>query len=172
VKRRLFNLAAAVSLVVIVTGAVGFVRSQYTTDVWSYVFESDRRGASRLHAYGIMSTMGSIAIGKGRWINAPLDGLSHRQFQNQKPAMRLGILEPIHDHDDYPPGPMRNLGFMVPWLLVVLAGCPLPFWWGLGRRNERRRLKGHCLNCGYDLRATPDRCPECGMVPKAARVPA
>jgi hypothetical protein len=51
---------------------------------------------------------------------------------------------------------------------VVLVP-PLFFFplWAVGRlvreiREDGRRLKGMCAKCGYDLRASGERCPECG----------
>ena len=50
------------------------------------------------------------------------------------------------------------------WSLWILTAL-LPVRWLWGRHVHRRRSHaGRCCSCGYDLRATPDRCPECGTV--------
>jgi hypothetical protein len=46
-------------------------------------------------------------------------------------------------------------------LVAATAVLPLAKFAGLLRRR-RRRIPGTCRKCGYDLRATPNRCPECG----------
>jgi hypothetical protein len=58
---------------------------------------------------------------------------------------------------------------MVPHWFPILLSAVLPAAWATRRYRRakaRRRVRQNlCPICGYDLRATPGRCPECGAVP-------
>jgi hypothetical protein len=47
------------------------------------------------------------------------------------------------------------------WPIILLTAIA-PAILLLRKLRHRKPLPGHCSVCGYNLRTTPDRCPECG----------
>lgn len=62
----------------------------------------------------------------------------------------------------------ESIAVAIPLWFPLASSLILPGRWCLGRLRARRdgcrRRAGHCIGCGYDLRASPQRCPECGRV--------
>jgi hypothetical protein len=69
--------------------------------------------------------------------------------------------------------PVGVAAAMVDYWLIVVTLAIFPACWTLIRLRQnlkRRRCPTPvCPACGYDLRATPDRCPECGTVPLSSK---
>ena len=61
----------------------------------------------------------------------------------------------------------RDYVWTVPYWFILSATAPAPIAWvviAFRRRNRLTEAGNHCKHCGYDLRATVGRCPECGML--------
>jgi hypothetical protein len=178
-RRWLFNFAAVVSLILCVSALAMAARSAFKNDHFHrYYFAPNANGF--WHGQdSVYSYEGRLCFAGSRfWFSDPVveDRLRSRRlaqrgwwYESKGASNSIRSWLSFLLHRVSAPGE-SNWTIEIPyWALIVMTG--LSAWWcSAGFRQRRRRsIQGLCPVCGYDLRATPDRCPECGTAvePKA-----
>jgi len=175
-RRCLFNVFVVVSLLLFVVAMTLWVRSYYRKDDILFPHPSGSNWAYVLKTYP-----GTLDLGTLQMWDAPLDAPHWKTEKVDALEMRLsrywdsehltfgfayirtGFIGRTGSNTKYF-GQWREL-FASFWNFCVLTTiAPGIFVWQ-ATRKAKRRGSGFCSICGYDLRATPDRCPECGTVP-------
>ena len=172
--RILFNAATVLSLVLCVAMAVLWVRSYSYDDAFGWRYgkggyrcASSELGEVLITQVGAWRGSGHPLVGysriavsdfeRGRVGKGPYVGHYWRGFQwsyrPDRPALSVSG---------------ASYGIRVPHWFVLFTLLLLPVSRSVGhvraaRRTRNRVRRGRCRRCGYDCRATSDRCPECGM---------
>ena len=151
VSRAMFNVLAALSLLLCVAAGL----------MWPLSYSASAPGAIDMFGAEAGVTEGEAFVLKG--YNRPDWGLD---YEYEWFGFRTGTV--TIDRPEWPDAVSYSKYWSVPlWPFAcpLLFAVPLIAVRSVRRRSRKRR--GGCRACGYDLRATPDRCPECGT-PAAA----
>jgi hypothetical protein len=170
-RRRLFNLAAAVSLGMMLAMTALWVRSFWQRD------EVERRDAraNRSLSLRAKSNKGLICLRaeQSQWPSSEgvLPSAINWRLATEPARTDFGTFWGF----DW--GTLTGRLFTVHylsvphWLFVVSCTAAPLTWLTQHRRVARRRTLQQCPSCGYDLRATRERCPECGTAVGTAVAP-
>jgi hypothetical protein len=187
--RSLLTAATAVSLLLCAATVVLWVRSYSRADVCSRLRLAAIDGGVREHGLWARSGNGWTISWTSRitlkqpdaptaferrlrqsrlrpeW-NVQSRPLAESPFQLRADAVEFGPFKRQSALRIAPPeyrGEVHQLWVAHGFLALAFGALPvLRLTRGIRRAVRRRRR--HCLDCGYDLRATPDRCPECGRL--------
>jgi hypothetical protein len=190
VRRHLFNLAAALSLMLFAVTVVSWARSHRVLDTVEW---AGRRGQLR-----DLATM----PGQLRFATAPRFGGPWNHYTGVETDQRVswsrrwlrherapwgvqvsGYTEELIDTSSFPGArpldvtlksgrtiPLDVTVIIVRYALFAVVFALLPLFVTARALWRWRHLRAPeaCPTCGYDLRATPERCPECGAVPNVS----
>jgi hypothetical protein len=163
-RRRAFDLLALASALLCVGCIALWARSHWAHD--SVYFES------REHGYLVATSRGDVrlmrrdmtfgvGVQRGSYPPSDIEG-------RDRPGVRQ-FLGAATGAGGFGGAPARWI--IVPlWMPVVVTAIVPTAWLLYQRRTARRVREGLCRHCGYDMRATPDRCPECGAPAGAGKL--
>src|SRR5687768_10819869 len=192
-KRRVVNLVALLSLLLCVAAVALWVRSYWVGEMyWSGSAYVDDAGTLHRRFWRVTSGGGAVEVycvggstprreferlfPVGREAEYGPIGDAERAVVGKELGgrMRLGLRRSPQDAMGYlrdPGGGPRlvwtgsSWRVALPlWLPAALAAVVPGAWGWHWYRTRRQRGRGRCTACGYDLRATPEKCPECGKV--------
>ncbi len=145
-RRRLFNIVAAVSLVLCCVTLLLWARSYWVGDV-AWVFAP----GNAAEQFFVGSLNGVVTTADARTTaSLPLSGASWQYHSGNKTDV---LAREVASHPS----------ITIPYWALTVTTVLIPLIWLWRAHGKRRRVNaGRCATCDYDLRATPDRCPECG----------
>jgi hypothetical protein len=162
-KRCLFNLLAGLSLLLCVGSVALWVHCSSRLEMFAWRasrWDIDLIAAEHemVLAIGFFDTPSAVS-GQG-WSRDTIDSLETTYLRNLTPHSIGGAGISL----GYGAG---SLSVLMPSWLVVAAALGFAVYFR-HRAKRSSRAPGVCTTCGYDLRATPDRCPECATIPERA----
>ena len=160
IRRRVFPALSVLSLLLCVATLGLWAKSYLRNDILCRDYD---RGASQTSVW-LISDSGIMVIGVA-WDDGIAPTSRRHDWEHwSESGLRFRAKEAFRYTSafNYTLEGKLRYGRFPHWSLALLSAI-LPSTWLIGTiRSRRRHRAGHCPRCSYDLRATPERCPECG----------